>query len=264
MAEDTFSGWFRKRKEGFGNGRQVVYFHDTWSEFFYPEIGKAVTGVLESLGFQVLLERQRKCCGRPMLSTGMVEEARKNATYNVNVLSSYSRRGIPVVFSEPSCLSAFRDEYTDLLPGNEALDALLPNLHSICEFVWAHGEDLRVEDPGKQKREGVLVHGHCHERSLGDFRKTLSLLRDLGYDARPSDAGCCGMAGSFGYEKEHYEISKAMGECGLFPRIRDLGESQRVCVTGISCLEQVTHFTEATPVHVALLLEESISGKNVK
>lgn len=264
MAEDTFSGWFRKRKEGFGNGRQVVYFHDTWSEFFYPEIGKAVTGVLEGLGFQVLLERQRKCCGRPMLSSGMVEEARKNATYNVNVLSSYSRRGIPVVFSEPSCLSAFRDEYTDLLPENEALDALLPNLHSICEFVWAHGEDLRVEDPGKRKREGVLVHGHCHERSLGDFRKTLSLLRDLGYDARPSDAGCCGMAGSFGYEKEHYEISKAMGECGLFPRIRDLGESQRVCVTGISCLEQVAHFTEATPVHVALLLEESISGKNAK
>lgn len=264
MAEDTFSGWFRKREEGFGNGRQVVYFHDTWSEFFYPEIGKAVTGVLESLGFQVLLERQRKCCGRPMLSTGMVEEARRNAAYNVNVLSSYARRGIPVVFSEPSCLSAFRDEYADLLPGNESLDALLPNLHSICEFLCARGENLRSEDPREQKREGILVHGHCHERSAGAFGKTLSLLENLGYDAKPSDAGCCGMAGGFGYEKEHYDISKAMGECGLFPKIRDLGESERVCVTGISCLEQVSHFTEATPVHVALLLEESISAKNTK
>ena len=262
MAEDTFSGWFRKRKEGLGNGRQVVYFHDTWSEFFYPEIGKAVTGVLESLGFQVLLERQRKCCGRPMLSTGMVEEARKNAIHNVNALYSYIQRGIPVVFSEPSCLSAFRDEYTDLLPGNESLNALLPNLHSICEFVSAQGENLR--DPGEQKQQEILVHGHCHERSTGDFGETLSLLRNLGYEAEPSGAGCCGMAGSFGYEKEHYEISKAMGECDLFPKIRGLGERKRVCVTGISCLEQVSHFTEATPVHVALLLEESISAKNVK
>ena len=264
MAEDTFSGWFRKRKEGFGNGKQVVYFHDTWSEFFYPEIGKAVTGVLESLGFQVLLERQRRCCGRPMLSTGMVKEARKNAAYNVSVLSGYAQRGIPVVFSEPSCLSAFRDEYIDLLPGNESLDTLLPNLHSICEFVCAQGQDLRTKDPGKQKWGGMLVHGHCHERSAGDFSKTLSLLRDLGYDVKQSDAGCCGMAGSFGYEKEHYDISKAMGECGLFPKIRDLGKSERVCVTGVSCLEQVSHFTESTPVHVALLLEESLSAKNVK
>ena len=249
MAEDTFSAWFRKRKKNPRNGKQVVYFHDTWSEFFYPEIGKAVTGVLEGLGFEVLLERQRKCCGRPMLSTGMVEKARENAVHNVDVLSDYVRKNIPVVFSEPSCLSAFRDEYADLLPGNEALDALLPNIHSICEFVCAQGDNLLGS--GEQSRGRILVHGHCHERSVGNFGKTLSLLNDLGYDAKPSDAGCCGMAGNFGYEKEHYEISKAMGECGLFPKIRGLGKSERVCVTGISCLEQVAHFTEATPVHVA-------------
>ena len=262
MAEDTFSGWFRKRNKKSQNGKQVVYFHDTWSEFFYPEIGKAVVGVLENLGFEVLLEKQRKCCGRPMLSTGMVEKARENAVHNVNVLSDYVRRGIPVVFSEPSCLSAFRDEYADLLPDNKSLSALLPNIHSVCEFVFAQGGNL--PGPGKQGHRGVLVHGHCHERSVGDFEKTLSLLNDLGYDARSSDAGCCGMAGSFGYEKEHYEISKAMGECGLFPKIRNLGKSERVCVTGISCLEQVSHFTEAVPVHVALLLEECISAEDVK
>ena len=235
----------------------MVYFHDTWSEFFYPEIGKAVTGALESLGFEVLLERRRKCCGRPMLSTGMAEKARENALHNVNVLSDYVRRDIPVIFSEPSCLSAFRDEYADLLPGNESLNALLPNIHSVCEFVRAQGGGLG--GPGEGTRGGVLVHGHCHERSAGDFEKTLSLLKDLGYDARPSDAGCCGMAGSFGYEKEHYEVSRAMGECDLFPKIRDMEKSERVCVTGVSCLEQVSHFTEATPVHVAMLLEESLS-----
>ena len=260
IAEDTFSGWFRGRKESTRNGKQVVYFHDTWSEFFYPEIGKAVTGALESMGFEVLLERRRKCCGRPMLSVGMAEKARENALHNVSVLSDYARSDIPVVFSEPSCLSAFRDEYADLLPGNGPLGALLPNIHSVCEFVRAQGGDLR--GPGERTRGGVLVHGHCHERSLGGFDETLSLLRDLGYDARPSEAGCCGMAGSFGYEKEHYEVSKAMGECGLFPKIRDMEESERVCVTGVSCMEQVSHFTEATPVHVALLLEESISAGN--
>ena len=248
MAEDTFSGWFRKRKEKPENGKQVVYFHDTWSEFFYPEIGKAVIGVLESLGFRVLLERQRKCCGRPMLSTGMVEEARKNAIHNVNVLAGYARRNIPVVFSEPSCLSAFRDEYTDLLPGNRSLDALVPNIHSVCEFVCAQVGNLQAEDSGRQKREGILVHGHCHERSVGEFGKTLLLLKNLGYEAKPSDAGVLRDGGGvFGYEKEHYEISKAMGECSLFPKIRDLGESERVCVTGISCLEQISHFTEASP-----------------
>ena len=264
MAKDTFSRWFRGRKDNTGDGKQVVYFHDTWSEFFYPEIGKAVTGVLESLGFRVLLERRRKCCGRPMLSTGMVEEARKNAVHNIKVLSGYAQMDIPVVFSEPSCLSTFRDEYMDLLPANKSLDELLPNIHSICEFVRAQSGNLRTKDPEERKREPVLVHGHCHERSAGDFEKTLRLLKNLGYDARSSDAGCCGMAGSFGYEKEHYNISKAMGECGLFPKIRDLGESEKVCVTGISCLEQVSHFTDATPIHVALLLEESISAKNPK
>lgn len=265
MAEDTFSGWFRKRKENSGDGKQVVYFHDTWSEFFYPEIGKAVTSVLESLGFCVLVETQRKCCGRPMLSTGMVEEARKNAVHNINVLSGYAQRNIPVVFSEPSCLSAFRDEYADLLPENESLEVLIPNIYSVCEFICTQeGGNLSVKDLEEKKREGILVHGHCHERSVGDFGKTLSLLKNLGYDAKPSDAGCCGMAGSFGYEKEHYEISKAMGECGLFPKIRNLCGPERVCVTGVSCLEQVSHFTDAVPVHVALLLEESISAKNAK
>ncbi|MDE0159299.1 MAG: FAD-binding protein [Candidatus Dadabacteria bacterium] len=262
IAEETLSGWFRKRNKKPRNGKQVVYFHDTWSEFFYPEIGKAVVGTLENLGFEVLLERQRKCCGRPMLSTGMVEKARENASHNVNVLSGYSLRNIPVVFSEPSCLSVFRDEYTDLLPGNESLDAILSNMHSVCEFVFTQGSSFF--DPGEQRRGEILVHGHCHERSVGDFGKTLSLLNDLGYDARSSDAGCCGMAGSFGYEKEHYEVSKAMGECDLFPKIRNLGESERVCVTGISCLDQVSHFTEAVPVHVALLLEESIQAKDAK
>ncbi len=262
MAEQSFSRWFRGKKEYTGKGEQVVYFHDTWSEFFYPEIGKAITSVLESLGFEVLIEKRRKCCGRPFLSTGMVKEARKNAIHNIELLSAYAQKGIPVVFSEPSCLSSFRDEYTDLVPGSKSLESLLADTHSISEFVFAQMENLGCH--GKQKHQNVLVHGHCHERSLGDFGKTLSLLKSLGYEARSSDAGCCGMAGSFGYEKEHYEISKAMGQCELFPKIRELGESQRVCVTGISCLEQLSHFTEAVPVHLALLLEESIAHKDTK
>ena len=262
MAQQSFSRWFNEKKEKPGERKQVVYFHDTWSEFFYPEIGKAAASVLESLGFRVIIEKRRKCCGRPFLSVGMVEEARKNAIHNIELLSSYTKEGIPVVFSEPSCLSSFRDEYTDLVPGSKSLESLLADTHSISEFVFAQRENLGGH--GKQKLKEILVHGHCHERSLGDFGKTLSLLESLGYEARSSDAGCCGMAGSFGYEKEHYEISEAMGECGLFPKIRDLGESQRVCVTGISCLEQVSHFTEAVPVHIAQLLWESIADKNTK
>ncbi len=259
LADNTLSSWFSKRSKKPRKEKQVVYFHDTWSEFFYPEIGKAAVRVLESLGFEVLLEKQRKCCGRPMLSTGMVEKARENAVHNVNILSGYAARNIPVVFSEPSCLSAFRDEYTDLLPETESLNALIANIHSVCEFVCS--QDNNFFDFAKQRRGGILVHGHCHERSVGNFAKTLSLLRGLGYDARSSKAGCCGMAGSFGYEAEHYEISKAMGECDLFPKVKDLTESERVCVTGVSCLEQISHFTGTVPVHVALLLEECITDQ---
>ena len=257
LAKEAFSSWFEKRR-GPGAGRQVVYFHDTWSEFFYPEIGKAVTRTLENLGFRVIVESRRKCCGRPMLSRGMVERARENAAHNVAVLSEYAEKGIPVVFSEPSCLSAFRDEYRDLLPRDETLEAVVSNAHSVCEFVSAPAENP-AESAGAGEKERLLVHGHCHEISGGGFERTLSLLRSLGYDARRSNAGCCGMAGGFGYEKEHYEISKAMGERGLFPRIRNLEEEHRVCVTGVSCMEQVSHFTDRTPVHVALLLEESLA-----
>ena len=257
-AEETFSEWFRGKQEVNGE-KKVVYFHDTWSEFFYPEIGKAVVGTLENLGFSVSVERRRKCCGRPMLSMGMVEEARKNAIHNVYVLSDYAKKGIPVIFSEPSCLSAFRDEYADMVPASESLDAVISNIHSVCEFVYSH---LPKENSAKQKRQNILVHGHCHERAGGEFSKTLSLLETLGYDIRQSEAGCCGMAGSFGYEKEHYEISKAMGELKLFPEIkRALAEKKRICVTGVSCFEQVSHFTDAKPIHIASLLEESIVSK---
>ena len=258
MAKETFSSWFEKRG-GPGEGRDVVYFHDTWSEFFYPEIGAAVARTLENLGFRVIVESRRKCCGRPMLSRGMVERARENAAHNVAVLSEYAEKDIPVVFSEPSCLSAFRDEYGDLLPRDGTLEAVVSNSHSVCEFVLARAGGPTEGAAGSGEKQGLLVHGHCHEVSGGGFEDTVSLLRRLGYDARRSNAGCCGMAGGFGYEKEHYEISKAMGEKGLFPRIRNLEEDRRVCVTGVSCMEQVSHFTESVPVHVALLLEEALA-----
>jgi len=258
MAKETFSAWSAKRG-GTAGGEEVVYFHDTWSEFFYPEIGEAVTRTLENLGFRVILESRRKCCGRPMLSRGMVERARENAAHNVAVLSEYAEKGVPVVFSEPSCLSAFRDEYRDLLPGDEALEAVVSNARSVCEFVLARTGEAPEKSAAAPEGKRLLVHGHCHERSGGGFGQTLSLLRRLGYDARQSNAGCCGMAGGFGYEKEHYEISRTMGEKGLFPRIRNLDDGQRVCVTGVSCMEQVSHFTERTPVHVALLLEEALA-----
>ncbi len=255
IAEKTFSNWFSERKSVMGK-KQVVYFHDTWSEFFYPEVGKASTLALESLGYEVIIENRRKCCGRPMFSTGMVEKARENADHNINILSDYAKRNIPVIFSEPSCISAFRDEYSDLIPENSALETVLLNIHSICEFLSEQSSTNKIS---QKDRGEILLHGHCHERASGEFEKTVSLFKNLGYHVQPSGAGCCGMAGSFGYEKEHYNISKAIGECELFPKIRNLAGRERVCVTGVSCLEQVSHFTDVSPVHVALLIRESLA-----
>ena len=193
IAEKTFSSWFSERKAAAGK-KQVVYFHDTWSEFFYPEIGKAVTSALESLGYKIIIENRRKCCGRPMLSTGMVEKARENADYNVNILFDYAKRNIPVIFSEPSCISAFRDEYSDLLPENSALSTVTSNIYSICEFLSSQSG---ADKFGRKHRGKILLHGHCHERSSGEFEKTVSLFKNLGYHVRTSKSGCCGMAGSF-------------------------------------------------------------------
>lgn len=307
----TFESWFRGRKDDEGGGSgvgpasgskratpgspgsrgPVVLFHDTFMNHNYPEIGRAAVRVLERAGWDVVLV-DRVCCGRPMLSNGLAEEAREHARVNVGKLAGYARRGVPIVGCEPSCLLMLREDYLDLLPDLDDAATVARQAFLFDEFLQKQaaataeeggeaggngavagggtgggadaaggGETARARLPGLRFRETprhLLVHGHCHQKAAVGVDPTVDVLRWVpGYRVEPLDSGCCGMAGSFGYKAEHYELSMEIGERVLFPAVRDDAEAG-VVVSGISCRQQVLHGTGRRARHPAEWLADAL------
>ncbi|MBF8268189.1 MAG: oxidoreductase, partial [Dehalococcoidia bacterium] len=259
FARQTFPHWFRSRKAippSEGRGR-VVLFNDTFMNYNHPSIGMAATRLLERAGFHAILV-ERKCCGRPMISQGMLEEARANARYNVELLYPYVAEGAYIVGCEPSCLLTLRDEYPDLLGSGEARavagKALL--LEELLQMLHQEGR-LALEFRPTPRR--ILFHGHCHARALVGVEPALAALRLVpGFEVEESKAGCCGMAGAFGYEREHYDISMAIGGQRLFPAISQRGAEDEIVVNGVSCRQQVQHGTTRRPRHLAEVLADAL------
>ena len=254
LARRRFSDWFSARGVSAPAGAKAVYFHDTWAEFFNPGAGRGAVEILEALGFEVAVEERRVCCGRPMMSRGMVAEARANAEINVSVLAPYAERGIPIIGTEPSCVSMFTDDYADLLPQSGGREAVGRMFFTLEEFVKPRAESLsaKLDIPAGR----VIAHTHCHGRAAGSsLGETLDA---LGFDSADTGAGCCGMAGGFGYEKKYYDVSEKMASDRLVPSIEKAGRGARVCATGVSCMEQIRHFSGAEPVHFARLVADCI------
>jgi Fe-S oxidoreductase len=243
---------------------QVVYFHDTFATYNYPRIGMAAVRLLEAAGFEVIVEERRACCGRPMLSKGLVSDAKKAARRNVAVLAPYAKRGIPIIGTEPSCILTLRDEYRDLLPDDPDTAILADHAFMIDEFLAkldAAGE-LGItwkKGPGPE----VFFHGHCHQKALIGVGPSLATLNAAGCQARESGAGCCGMAGSFGYESEHYVVSRLIGEERLFPAIKATTQDTTIAVAGVSCRQQIEHFTNRNSRHIAEVLAGRIASNHV-
>jgi Fe-S oxidoreductase len=239
---------------------KAVYFHDTFAEYNYPRIGLAAVKLLEAAGFEVVVEERRACCGRPMLSKGLVEDARKLARRNVEVLATYAHQGIPIIGTEPSCILTLRDEYRDLLPDNADVMAIAREAYMIDEFL---AKLHNAADLGIVWKEGagpdVLFHGHCHQKALIGVGPSMAMLANAGCTAQESGAGCCGMAGSFGYEAEHYEVSRKIGEERLFPAVTAASDATTVSVAGVSCRQQIEHFTERKTKHIAEVLAARIA-----
>jgi FAD/FMN-containing dehydrogenase/Fe-S oxidoreductase len=265
FAARTFTDRWRahQRRHG-GSPRQtrgkVVYFHDTFAEYNYPRIGMAAVTLLEAAGFEVIVEKRRVCCGRPLLSKGFVEEARKLARRNIELLAPYAQQGMPIVGTEPSCILTLRDEYRDLLPDDEDVAAVARESYMVDEFLAKLDQagDLGIvwkDGPGPD----VLFHGHCHQKALIGMGPSMAMLATAGCTASESGAGCCGMAGSFGYEAEHYEVSRKIGEERLFPAIAAATSSTTVSVSGVSCRQQIEHFTDRRTKHIAEVLAERIA-----
>jgi len=260
LAHKTFTDWFQRRKSVNHKTprKKAVYFHDTWVTFYYPQVGQAAVRLLESAGFDVTIVSNRVCCGRPMLSKGLVESARSHARQNVALLAPYARQGIPIVGTEPSCILTFRDEYLDLLPSNADAKILAENTFLLEELLLKLQKNGELNIHWKSSGSVVFFHGHCHQRAIVGSEPSLELLSLSGCFVKDSNAGCCGMAGSFGYEKEHYEISKAIGEDRLFPAVRQASQETVIAVSGVSCRQQIEHFTGKRPRQIAEVLADQI------
>ena len=260
FASQTFVQWFRARGGSPATAStkgQVLLFPDTFTDYNHPDLGQAATAVLEHMGYQVVLPRA-KCCGRPMLSKGMMDKARRNARYNVDSVFPYIEKGAKLVGLEPSCILSFRDDYVDLL-GDSRARTVAESTMLIEEFVlWARDEDGAALDfakaPGK-----LLFHGHCHQKAVVGVGPAMEVLRSIpGCDADEIPSGCCGMAGVFGFEKEHFQISMDIGEQTLFPAIRSQQGEFVVVSEGVSCRQQVQDGTGKRAKHLVEVLAEAL------
>jgi len=260
FASQRFGRWWARRPAPRGEAPrgEAVYLADTFTEYFHPEVGRSAVRVLEALGYAVTVVPGLECCGRPAISKGQLGLARGWAEANLARLEPYARRGVPIVGTEPSCLLTLRDEYRDLLPGERA-DAVAEQAVLLDELVErVAGEDEGAGDLFAGPGGEVLVHAHCHQKALAGADPSLRALEVAGYTPSLVDSGCCGMAGSFGFEREHYEVSREMGAYRLFPAVEAAGGEVAVAVTGVSCRQQIGHFTSREPRHVAELLAEAL------
>jgi Fe-S oxidoreductase len=241
---------------------KVVYFHDTFATYNYPRIGLSAVKLLEAAGYEVLVEERRACCGRPMLSKGLVDAARKSARRNVQVLAPYAKQGIPIIGTEPSCILTLRDEYPDLLPDDSDVEILAQQSFMIDEFLaqLEREDNLGITWKTNTGPE-VFFHGHCHQKALIGIGPSMEMLKAAGCRPTESGAGCCGMAGSFGYEQEHYEVSKKVGEERLFPAIENTAMDVQLSVAGVSCRQQIEHFTGRGTRHIAEVLANRIDPR---
>jgi Fe-S oxidoreductase len=257
LALETFEDWFRRHVPPAAAPRgEVVLFHDTFVTYNTPAIGQAAVNLLEAGGYRVVLV-DRKCCGRPLISKGMLDEAREHAAWNVERLAPYARRGVAIVGLEPSCLLTLRDESVDLLRTDDAR-AVAGQSVLFEQFLLAErsrGLELRWA-PGPRK---ALLHGHCHQKAMIGTGPTVAALTWAGYEVSEVDSGCCGMAGSFGFEREHYDVSVALGNRRLAPAVKAAAADTTVVAPGVSCRQQIEHLAGRRAKHPAEALCEALA-----
>jgi Fe-S oxidoreductase len=243
--------------------KEVLLFVDTFNNSIEPENARAARRVLETAGYTVHLntrEGERPvCCGRTFLAAGLVDEARHEAQRMLVTFMPYVKRGVSIVGLEPSCLLSLRDEFLQYGYGEDA-QQLAQLAFLFEEFLVRERQAKRLELPLKALNASVAwVHGHCHQKAFDAFGPLQTVLGWIpGLDVRPIESSCCGMAGSFGYEAEHYEASKAMAEMSLLPAVRKAGVGDLIVADGTSCRHQILDGTKKEALHVARVLEMAL------
>ena len=235
-------------------GAPVLLWADTWTEHLLPGPGRAAVEVLEAAGAGVTLSPPGVCCGRPLYDWGMLDEARRYLSAVLDAVGDAALAGTPVVVLEPSCLSVFRVELPRLFAGDPRAAALAARAVTLAGFL--SGTDLSLRAVGGR----ALVQFHCHQQAVLPTAPEKELLRRMGIEAAVLDAGCCGMAGAFGFRRDHAEVSRRIGELGVLPAVRAAGPEVTVVADGFSCREQVFQETGRRPRHLAELLRDALPG----
>jgi len=235
----------------------VLLFVDTYSAYSYPHVAQAAADVLDAAGFHVQVSRVTDC-GRPAFSKGMINLARTKADGVLTALEPHARMGTPIVFLEPSDWSAIVDDYASLLPGDRRLAVVAKFCFTFEQFIATLGDRGELAGVFQQSPRPVLLHGHCHQKSLTGMQASVRALSLPGYQVRTIDSSCCGMAGAFGYETEHYAVSLQMSEHQLAPAVREAAGDTLIVAAGVSCRQQIAHVTGQQALHPAEALRAAL------
>jgi FAD/FMN-containing dehydrogenase/Fe-S oxidoreductase len=255
LATQRFSSWFARHPQDRNLTQAVILLNDTFTEFNHPEIGEAAVRILNALGYSVILPPW-KCCGRPALSKGLLPAARKQAIHLIHHLWSYAQQGYMIIGLEPSCLLTLRDDYLSLIQTHgkqaEQLKEIIAKCLTLDEFLAKLVDEKNFNLNFKSGERKVKVHGHCYQKAIVGMKPTLKVLKAIpGFNVEEIPSGCCGMAGSFGYEKEHEAISLQIGELVLFPTIRSSEREDWIIASGVSCRHQIKDGTQRHALHLA-------------
>jgi Fe-S oxidoreductase len=257
FAAVTFRDWFAQRKVVNPDKPPIVLWVDTFNNHFHPEILQATVEVLEAAGHKIILPGKKLCCGRPLYDFGMLDHARRMLADILQSMREHIRNDLPVVGVEPSCIAVFRDELKRLFPHDEDAARLSKNAMSLSEFLVNHSSFVFPRLAAE-----AVVHPHCHQNAVLKMKSEAELLKRVGLQFEILDGGCCGMAGSFGFEAEHYDISVKCGERMLLPRVRQEKDKKLVIADGFSCREQIEQLEHFRPLHTAELLVQVLrAGK---
>jgi Fe-S oxidoreductase len=260
FADHTFRDWFAKRTPRTAGKERVLLWADTWNNHFHPQTAQAAVEVLEDAGYHVLIPPHQICCGRPLYDYGLLNQAKRQLHAVLADLRPLIREGVPLVGLEPSCLSVFKDEMQNMLDHDMDAQRLASQSFTLETFLNKKAEKDEQYKPPKLERTAI-VHEHCHKKAVLDPTSETHVFGQMHMDFEQLDSGCCGMAGAFGFEESHYDMSIKCGERVLLPKVRQAKPQTVVVADGFSCREQIMQTTDRQAIHPAEVMKMAIDDR---
>ncbi|HET7205280.1 MAG TPA: FAD-linked oxidase C-terminal domain-containing protein [Terriglobales bacterium] len=255
FAPQTFKAWFQQHESANPGGPPVILWPDTFNNYFLPGTAIAAVEVLEAAGYEVLVPPANLCCGRPLYDFGMLGRAKDLLLNVLDTLAPYVEADVPIVGLEPSCAAVFRDELCNLFPHDERARQLSDQTFLLSEFLAKYAPDFELPNFPRK----AILHGHCHHKSIMKMTDEEAVLQKMGMDFQAPAPGCCGMAGSFGFEQDKYDVSVGIGELELLPAVRRAPPEALIIADGFSCREQIAQCTDRHALHLAEVIQMALS-----